>query len=1327
MAVKTDDYVKTSTSLPQENSAWGRFLKDTTNISPGLVNEAISIQDRKAFFDWAQKRGINRSSQELANIWQERFPVSTPQGSIQSIEQRQQAASGGVDFGAGFGFGNIHHEQLPKLFYSTAEQQAYEKRKVLGHLGFLENEKGEIVQAKEKKEILFTPEQMQAKQKEIEGLKEALLTKNLSSTNPNDKNNYNYRSGIEHDVHWHAVKDLVLQRILSGKDQYFKAENLQQYFTDSLDPRAQNWRRAMEDEIIRQFGPQGKDLVNKYRGIEKARIYEKPEYDPAIKDVHTRIEKMKKGGIIDAVAQRGQWDNFAKEHGEKDGKAEKYAKFSEMKELQAAFVREKQWEHEQLPSGEENDQEDQEEEQEQQPPQQPYRSSSVDTLNRGIDKAFNAYDMFKKGEWIKNLFRGGRVAQTATTVAEGAEIAETAAGVAEGGALAAEGGVLAGAAGGGAAAGTAAAGTAAVGAGGTAAAASSPVWVPIVATIAVVAIIIFLIILLLLFFGGGDLSGKPEEIGGSAPILGLTIDLTGPPSLHVENGQEIPYAIKATYTGNSDVTIFDEIPSNATYKTGSATGVVSEPGTGNNFVSWNLKANEKNATVTKDGKIYTFSITLLPKENDSRVSNTIISSVPGLLGQTGGSCPTAEQLKANSQSPETCKYLNPGIDIFDTNFSEDQIKHYVATYGQGGSEFETKVRTIVQEAKSVGLNPIIPLGYWRTESRFGNGFGCPKVPPDFRSQVDCILGGPAGSAWSDKYSVAAGCARSKDANSPACLEEKSIRDGNAKVYGKIPISLLIRTFDDLAEAIGSRAPDLEVYLCSSGQDPTACKDPVNRNCIHTYNELIDTAESVNACKVSAAPAASNIAACLFYRNDQVPGSSDCPPGDQGFRCDKGLTYKSPLLLSYIQEVAQKTGIPASVLGGLVRIESTVPERVSATKKSYSISDYSDDDIRAMEKASLNKQVEDIDQTIGNSNKALCPRSPTGALGLTQVQPPKHLHDALRANDNRIGTFESINAYNYVYVAKGAALIGKGADDLTFEDFCDPKKSLYLGAGFILGIVGGKWNPPTDQASYQTYIDTVAKNYYGQDSQTSSYGASLWESVRSCQENAAPNASTVQAPAISDYKNAIFSEFSVTMNNFDDQHLKWAYDKFKDVSKTNFSKLIKGATINNSSGLYSFTDAATCIITLVQAQANLPNNIGENEEELFKITLIHELGHFISNSCSHVNNSDNLFNDASNLPLTHQNVYDEKGDRGGEGPLTYYAAHAEWTNVCNTDGTTRNVYRRSEDYADMIAYYLNQNVKTKKICDDSGRYDNPYNSGKYPMHKELVEKILGKYP
>ncbi len=218
---------------------------------------------------------------------------------------------------------------------------------------------------------------------------------------------------------------------------------------------------------------------------------------------------------------------------------------------------------------------------------------------------------------------------------------------------------------------------------------------------------------------------------------------------------------------------------------------------------------------------------------------------PGMAA-TGAGCPTQEQLKQNSQDRNTCRFLNPSINIFDTTISQEAIEFYVNKYsptfiraGKGDVvAFRERVTYIVNRAKEAGLNPTIFLGYWKTESAFSTvgsrDMGC--VGNGFYEQVDCAVGLRGSSSFRGAL-----CARSGNADSPSCRELKGIRSN--PIYSNYPISYPIKTFDDFAETYGPISPNLE----GPGK--------VNNNCISTYNKLVETAIELQACK--ATPIASS--------------------------------------------------------------------------------------------------------------------------------------------------------------------------------------------------------------------------------------------------------------------------------------------------------------------------------------------------------------------------------------------------------------------------------------------------------------------------------------
>lgn len=205
---------------------------------------------------------------------------------------------------------------------------------------------------------------------------------------------------------------------------------------------------------------------------------------------------------------------------------------------------------------------------------------------------------------------------------------------------------------------------------------------------------------------------------------------------------------------------------------------------------------------------------------------------------------------------------------------------------------------------------------------------------------------------------------------------------------------------------------------------------------------------------------SDISSCKFIRS-----------GDS----EKELVYQSPLLLSYIQEAANLTGIPPAVLAAFIRVET--PSTVTKT----------DEEIKAL------------------SNTTACPRSTTGALGVMQIQP------------------KDTKGHDETAVANGAKLIGKEYSELSKEDYCDVRKNIIMGAGFILKKMsykteaypttygdGTKWDPIW--TNNQEAINKMVNGYYGcikygsSDDENNpcsdpgriySYGDDVWNSVQNC--------------------------------------------------------------------------------------------------------------------------------------------------------------------------------------------------------------------------------------
>ena len=611
------------------------------------------------------------------------------------------------------------------------------------------------------------------------------------------------------------------------------------------------------------------------------------------------------------------------------------------------------------------------------------------------------------------------------------------------------------------------------------------------------AIIGFLLLLFLLLFFLPPLSLLPpfaDPTNPNSSSKNFIVKKTGPVSAEkYTTGDKITYTITVTYTGSDlgTATVVDTLPADTTYDQANPPGVAS-----GNTVKWTLSG-----LVPQKPTTITLEVRANKNISDIWMVNSVDVLGSGTSGNTGvgGVCPTPEEIKANRADRNTCQGFNAAIQLLGATVSEEQIQKYISENvgNRNAAEFERKTRFIVEKSMQSGINPIIIMGLWKTESGFTNSFGCDPHGgsfPTFEDQVECATGIRPGGA------VAIQCAVTKDANSKACVTASQIvkSPNNAHVYyGPYIPQIPITTFDDFMKLYGPFSPKL-------GDS----SDGLNNNCIHSYNTLVEFAIDMNACNPTSTSVATvtsgALASCKFYRNDQQ--GADCPPNDQGFRCEQAIEFKSQLLLNHIATASQKTGVPQEVLAAFARVESTVPLKYSATKKSYSISDYSDADVQQMKNPITTNG--DIDATIGNTNKAICPRSTTGALGLMQIQPPQHVHDqviaSIKANNAKRSVqydvpnpgqpSESLPAG----LDKGAIAIGKTLNTLTVDDFCDPQKSMIMASHVFFGKMKmTSWTPPTDVAGYERFMNELARLYYGEDGQTGAYGNSVWRSVSSC--------------------------------------------------------------------------------------------------------------------------------------------------------------------------------------------------------------------------------------
>ncbi|MBI2011468.1 hypothetical protein HYS91_01735 [Candidatus Daviesbacteria bacterium] len=185
-----------------------------------------------------------------------------------------------------------------------------------------------------------------------------------------------------------------------------------------------------------------------------------------------------------------------------------------------------------------------------------------------------------------------------------------------------------------------------------------------------------------------------------------------------------------------------------------------------------------------------------------------------------------------------------------------------------------------------------------------------------------------------------------------------------------------------------------------------------------------------------------------------------------------------------------------------------------------------------------------------------------------------------------------------------------------------------------------------------------------------------------------------APDIPDaaLEGAIKEKFGITMRNYGTRHLRWAWEKFWDVSHTKFFDYVRGSTIfasvpRDSSQVGCFKGVSVYVGTY-------------QDETLFKLILIHELGHVIANC----NNREQIR--WSDYLRAHAV---EKG-------VTWYGNHAYECTKSN------NI---SEDFAETIAYYLNPETKLQTVlC--SPDYHPPNLREDFPLHYNVANYILGNY-
>lgn len=187
----------------------------------------------------------------------------------------------------------------------------------------------------------------------------------------------------------------------------------------------------------------------------------------------------------------------------------------------------------------------------------------------------------------------------------------------------------------------------------------------------------------------------------------------------------------------------------------------------------------------------------------------------------------------------------------------------------------------------------------------------------------------------------------------------------------------------------------------------------------------------------------------------------------------------------------------------------------------------------------------------------------------------------------------------------------------------------------------------------------------------------------------------------DYRCAIKKEFNITVRGYFTQDtLSWFWTKLWDISQTNFPSLISGTTIDSTGGDKGYSGITPTGIELANYRY----------EYLVKLIFIHEFGHWIY-----------YHRDGKNFVKEHALLVAQNDPN--ETPVTKYARPVDAAgHVCSGFST----YWVREDYADMVAYYLNPETTGKVAAVCAGVETNPYLNGGHPGHRRIAEMIFGSF-
>ncbi|HRN95869.1 MAG TPA: hypothetical protein PLD54_00300 [Candidatus Levybacteria bacterium] len=174
--------------------------------------------------------------------------------------------------------------------------------------------------------------------------------------------------------------------------------------------------------------------------------------------------------------------------------------------------------------------------------------------------------------------------------------------------------------------------------------------------------------------------------------------------------------------------------------------------------------------------------------------------------------------------------------------------------------------------------------------------------------------------------------------------------------------------------------------------------------------------------------------------------------------------------------------------------------------------------------------------------------------------------------------------------------------------------------------------------------------------------------------------------------AVQNTFGVSISkSFPEIYAIWAWELLWRVSNTSFDERVRNTQISRN-------DEGSSMKGCEPRKIEMKGTYGNNRQ-LFDVVFTHEMGHIIR-SCS------------------DPNFADEHNIARREGQLTSYSQ-----TLCLWDTPTPWNYE-SENYAEMIAYYLNPTAPAQTACTPG---PNPFDNGAHPLQKDVARQILMTQP